>query len=82
MAKHTRTYRLIKSINNKQHYKFNIFDVQEIYPSISKELLTDVLNFAETIIKFDDHDEKIIYHSHKSLVITFQSRTNKYEKRR
>ena len=40
-----------------------MFDIKDFYPSISKELLTDVLTFAETIVNFDDHDKKIIYHS-------------------
>ena len=55
-----------KSIDNKQH-KFIMFDIKDFYPSISKELLTDALTFAETIINLDDH-KKIIYHSRKSLL--------------
>ena len=53
-----------KGIDNKQYYKFIMFDIKDFYPSISKELLTD----AETIINLDDHDKKIIYHSRKSLL--------------
>ena len=45
-----------------------MFDIKYFYPSISKELLTDALTFAETIINLDDHDEKIIYHFRKSLI--------------
>ena len=37
-----------------------MFDIKEFYPSISKELLTDALTFAETIINLDDPDKKII----------------------
>ena len=54
-----------KGIDNKQRYKFIMFDIKDFYPSISKELLTDALTFAETI---DDQDKKIIYHSRKSLL--------------
>ena len=57
-----------KGVNNKQHYKFIMFDIKDFYLSISKELLTDALAFAETIINIDDHDKKIIYHSSKSLL--------------
>ena len=57
-----------KSIDYKQHYKFTMFEIKDFYPSISKELLSDALTFAETIIKLDDHDKKIIYHSRKSLL--------------
>ena len=45
-----------------------MFYIIDLYPSISKELLTDALTFAETIINLDDHDKKIIYHSRKSLL--------------
>ena len=45
-----------------------MFDIKEFYPSILKELLTDALTFAETIVNLDDHDNKIIYHSLKSLL--------------
>ena len=57
-----------KDIDNKQLYKFIMFDIKDFYPSISKELLTDALTFAETIINLDDQDKKIIYHSRKSLL--------------
>ena len=57
-----------KDIDNKQRYKFIMFDIKDFYPSISKELLTDALTFAETIINLDDQDKKIIYHSRKSLL--------------
>ena len=45
-----------------------MFDIKDFYPSVSKELLTDALTFAETLINLDDHDKKIIYHSCKSLL--------------
>ena len=57
-----------KAIDIKHQYKFIVFDIKDFYPSILKELLTDALIFAETIItNLDDHDKKIIYHSHKWL---------------
>ena len=57
-----------KGIDNKQRYKFIMFDIKDFYSSISKELLTDALTFAETIINLDDQDKNIIYHSRKSLL--------------
>ena len=42
--------------------------IKDFYPSIWKELSADALTFAETIINFDDHDKKFIYHSRKSLL--------------
>ena len=57
-----------KGIDNKQHYKFIMFDIKDFYPSISIGILSDALTFVETIINIDDHDKKIIYHSRKSLL--------------
>ena len=37
-----------------------MLDIKDFYPSISKELLTNALTLAETIINLDDHDKKII----------------------
>ena len=45
-----------------------MFDIKDFYPSISRELLTNALTLAETIINLDDHDKKIIYHARKSLL--------------
>ena len=45
-----------------------MFDIRYFYASISKEPLTDVIAFVETIIKLDDRDKKTIYHSRKSLL--------------
>ena len=45
-----------------------MFDIKDFYLLVSKELLTDVLIFAKTIINLDDHERKIIYHSRKSLL--------------
>ena len=45
-----------------------MFDIKDFYPSISRELLTNALTFAETIISLDDHDKKITYHSRKLLL--------------
>ena len=72
-----------KAIDIKHQYKFIVFDIKDFYPSISKELLTDTLIFAETIIiNLDDHDKKIIYHSHKWLLFNqekAQTKTNLFD---
>ena len=57
-----------KNIENKQMYKFIMFDIKDFYPSISKKLLTDSLKFAETKINIDQNDKDIIYHARKSLL--------------
>ena len=66
--KNTQVIDWFTGIDNKQHYKFIMFDIKDFYSSILKELLTDVLTFAETVINLDDHGKKIIYHSRKSLL--------------
>ena len=40
-----------KSINEKQHCKFVIFDIKDFYPSIKESLLKQSLDFAEKYIK-------------------------------
>ena len=37
-----------KSIKNKQNCKFILFDIKDFYPTITKELLSKCLSFAET----------------------------------
>ena len=37
-----------KNIKNKQNCKFLLFDIKDFYPTITKELLSKCLSFAET----------------------------------
>ena len=57
-----------KSIKNKKNCKFISFDIKDFYPTITKELLSKSLNFAETKVQITEDDKKIIYHSRKSLL--------------
>ena len=57
-----------KSIKNKQNCKFISFDIKDFYPTITKELLSKCLNFAETKVQITEDDKKIIYCSRKSLL--------------
>ena len=56
-----------KSIKNKQHCKFVIFDIKDFYPSIKESLLKQSLDFAEKYIKVTSEDEAIIKHARKCL---------------
>ena len=47
---------------------FLSFDIVEFYPSISKELLDNVLNWAKSLTSISDNDITIIQHAHKSLI--------------
>ena len=50
-----------------------MLDIKDFYPLILKELLTDALTFAGTIINIHDHDKKR-YHSHKLLLFNQEKR--------
>ena len=52
-----------KSIKNKQNCKFISFDIKGFYPTITKELLSKCLSFAETKMQITEDDKKITYHS-------------------
>ena len=60
--------RWFKGIRNKKICKFILFDIKDFYPSITKELLSKCLNFAETKIQISEEDKKIVFHSRKSLL--------------
>ena len=60
----------------QRHYTFIMFNIKDFYASISKELLTDSITFAETIINLDDHDKKIKY-SRKSLLLNQEQKLMK-----
>ena len=55
-------------MKNKQNWNFVSFDIEYFYPTISKELLSKWLNFAEAKIVVTEVDRKIIYHSRKTLL--------------
>ena len=57
-----------QSIKNKQNCKFISFDIKDFYPTITKELLSKCLSFAETKVQITKDDKKIIYHSKKWLL--------------
>ena len=40
-----------------------LFLPKDFYPTITKELLSKRLSFAETKVQITDDDKKIIYHS-------------------
>ena len=56
-----------KSIKDKQHCKFVIFDIKDFYPSIKESLLKQSLDFAVKYIKVTREDKAIIKHVRKSL---------------
>ena len=56
------------NIKNKQNCTFVQFDIEEFYPSISKELLHQSLTHAMKYTTVSENNQKIIMHSRKSLL--------------
>ena len=52
-----------KKIDDKTNHMFLSFDIIEFYPSISKELLDNVLNWAKSLTSISDDDITIIQHT-------------------
>ena len=61
-----------KSIEDKQHCKFVIFDIKDFYTSIKESLLKQSLDFAEKYTKVISEDKVIIKHARKSLLFNKQ----------
>ena len=61
-----------KSIEDKQHCKFVIFDIKDFYTSIKEPLLKQSLDFAEKYTKVISEDKVIIKHARKSLLFNKQ----------
>ena len=57
-----------KNIKEKKKCSFLILDVCEYYPSITKKLLNDALNWASQIAEIKDEEKKIMLSSKKSLL--------------
>ena len=57
-----------KNIKSKKTSSFVNFDVENIYPSISIDLLTDAISYAKTITNIDDDQLSIIMQSRKTLL--------------
>ena len=49
-----------KTIPNKDHYRFIIFDIENFYPSISLEIFNEALNFAKTPTDISETDVSIM----------------------
>ena len=58
-----------KAIKNKSKCSFINFDIAECYPSISKELLSKVIEYAQSVTTIEEEVINTIYHSCRSLHI-------------
>ena len=57
-----------KNIKNKKKCIFMQFDIEEFYPSISKELLLKAITYVKTFVNITDEEINTIMHSRKSLL--------------
>ena len=61
---------LFKGIKNKEKSSFTKFDIMNFYPSISKDLLRNAINFANTITTIGKKLIDTIMHSRKSFLFS------------
>ena len=57
-----------KIIEEKKRHTFVVFDIVNFYPSITKELLQDALEFAKQHVQVSNDDMNVIMHACKSLL--------------
>ena len=57
-----------ENIKSKKKCIFMQFDVEEFYPSISKELLLKAITYAKTLVSISDEEINTIMHSRNSLL--------------
>ena len=57
-----------KAIKNKSKSSFIKFDIVEFYPSITKELLSKAIEYAQSVTTIEEKVIKTIYHARKSLL--------------
>ena len=57
-----------QKIENKNKYKFMVFDIKDFYSSVSKKLLDDSINFARQHVQLKREDFSMIQHTRKSLL--------------
>ena len=57
-----------KAIKNKSKCSFIKFDIVDFYPSISEELLSKAIAYAQSVTTIEEKVIRTIYHSRKSLL--------------
>ena len=67
-----------KAIKNKSKRSFIKFDIVEFYPSVSIELLSKAIKYAQYVTTIEENVVKTIYHARKSLLF---NKENVWEKK-
>ena len=57
-----------RNIKEKHLYKFLIFDIKDIYPSIKGSLFHEALQFTKMQVNITQRDIEIMFHFRKSIL--------------
>ena len=58
----------LESMKNKNKCIFMQYDIEEVYPSISEDLLKKSISYATTVVDISSNKEETIKHSRKFLL--------------
>ena len=59
-----------KGLKNKHQLTFLQFDIESFYPSITKELVNQAINFAQQFTQITENDINIIMHARKTFLFS------------
>ena len=61
--------RWFKALEDKSTLRFIEFDIKAFYPNISKELLTQALDWCSTMVDIPQEDRDLIMHTRRSILV-------------
>ena len=59
---------MFKNILNQNERTFTVFDIQEFYPSVTKDLLKTVILFAQNSVNISPKSIEVVFHFYNSLL--------------
>ena len=65
---------MVKKIRNKNNASFIVFDIESFYPSISRKLFHEAVDFVKTSPHIPDKDISIIIQSRRTLLFNNKER--------
>ena len=77
MAKFLNSHLMVPKISLKSKYKFLKFEIVDFYPSITEDLLTKLLEFAQNYVEVDEHTANIIMRCRHSVLFSNSSAWSK-----
>ena len=58
-----------KGLVNKDRMRFIEFDIKSYYPSITRDLLNNALDWVSTMVDISEEDRDLIMHARKSILV-------------